>query len=108
MHCRVRMQLAEVLGPLNRWYCSQAYCQDVDDEDLLLTYYVKSGGAADFADRYDEAMDPLNRWYCSQFYRRDVREPEVLWEYYSHHAALSRRGSHHQTTSEQDGWSIAG
>lgn len=80
---RLRKQLAEAFGPVNRWYCSQAYGQPVDDRDLLLTYFIKSGGAADFAVRYGEAMGALNRWYCSEFHGRDIRDPETLWNYYT-------------------------
>jgi hypothetical protein len=85
MHFRVRVQVAEALGPLNRWYCSQAYGRPVDDPELLLTYFIKSGGAADFADRYAQATGPINRWYCSEFYRREVRDDETLWNYYVNH-----------------------
>ena len=82
MKTRTQFQLAEALGDLNRWYCSQSLGRQVDDEDLLLTYYIKSGGAADFAKRYDHAMGPQNRWFCSEFYRREIADPQILWEYY--------------------------
>ena len=83
MKCfRTRAQLAEVFGPVNRWYCSQAHGRPVQEEETLLVYFIKRGGARDFALRYDEAMSPLNRWYCSEFHGRDVREPEALWTYY--------------------------
>jgi hypothetical protein len=85
MHFRVRVQVAEALGPVNRWYCSQAYGRPVDDPQLLLTYFIKSGGAANFADRYAQAMGPINRWYCSEYYRREVRDDETLWNYYLNH-----------------------
>jgi len=85
MHFRVRVQVAEALGPLNRWYCSQAYGRPVDDPELLLIYFIKSGGAGDFADRYAQAMGPINRWYCSEFYRHEVRDDETLWNYYVNH-----------------------
>jgi hypothetical protein len=86
MNFRVRLQLAEVFGPENRWFCSEAYGRKVDDGELLLKYYIKSGGAADFAARYDEAMGMLNRWYCSEFYGREIHDPRILWEYYMRHA----------------------
>jgi hypothetical protein len=54
----------------------------IDDPELLMRYFVKSGGARNFALRYNEAMSPLNRWFCSEYHRRDVREPEKLWHYY--------------------------
>jgi hypothetical protein len=85
MHFRVRMQLAEAFGPVNRWYCSQAYGRQIDDPNLLLIHFIASGGAEDFADRFDEAMGEENRWYCSQFHGYDVRDPEILWNYYLDH-----------------------
>jgi hypothetical protein len=100
MHFRVRLQLAEALGPENRWYCSEAFGREIDDPDTLLTYYIKSGGAADFARRYTQAMGVLNRWYCSEFYRRDIRDPEILWEYYIDHAPV--RGAASERRYERD------
>jgi hypothetical protein len=83
MHFRLRLQLAEALGPVNRWYCSQAHGRPISDPELLIRYFVKSGGAWNFAMRYEQAMSPLNRWYCSEFYRRDIRDPQILWDYYT-------------------------
>jgi hypothetical protein len=88
---RTLMQVAEALGPVNRWYCSQFCGREVSDPEVLVRYFVRSGGAADFARRWDEAMGLENRWYCSEFYGRDVREPRVLWGYYV--MALGRRGA---------------
>ena len=82
MHCRVRLQLAEALGPVNRWYCSQAHGREIDHPELLLNYFIKSGGAEDFAIRYEQAMGEENRWYCSQFHGREIHDPEILWNYY--------------------------
>jgi hypothetical protein len=82
MNFRLRMQLAEALGHVNRWYCSQAHGYPVDDPELLMCYFVRSGGAIDFARRYDEAMGAKNRWYCSEFHGRDIRDPKTLWTYY--------------------------
>jgi hypothetical protein len=82
MDFRLRLQLTEAFGPVNRWYCSEAYGCAIDDKEVLLIYYIKSGGADDFARRFDHAMGVLNRWYCSEFYRRDIRDPRILWEYY--------------------------
>jgi len=79
---RVRLQLAEALGPVNRWYCSQAFGKPINNDELLLAYFIKSGGATDFAIRYKNAMGPENRWYCSEYYRREIRDPEILWNYY--------------------------
>ena len=89
---RIRLQVAEALGSLNRYYCSLAYCQEIVDHELLMRYYIKSGGAADFAKRYVQAMGQLNRYYCSQYYRRDIRDPEILWEYYMNYAPAGARG----------------
>jgi len=86
MDFRVWLQLAEALGPVNRWFCSEAYGKEIDDPDVLLTYFIKSGGAANFSGRYGRAMGTLNRWYCSEFYRRDIRDPQILWEYYMNHS----------------------
>ena len=86
MNFRLWLQLAEAFGPINRWFCSEAYGREIDDQELLLIYYIRSGGAADFARRYDQAMDLLNRWYCSEYYCRDIRDPHILWEYYMNHA----------------------
>jgi hypothetical protein len=79
---RTRKQLAEAFGPVNRWYCSQAHGRPIDDPETLLAHFIKSGGAADFAERYDHATGPLNRWFCSEFHGRDVRDVEMLWNYY--------------------------
>ena len=83
MHIRLRLQVAEALGSDNRWFCSQAYGRPINDPELLLRYFVKSDGARDFADRFDEAMGSLNRWYCSEHYRRAIDDPETLWAYYN-------------------------
>ena len=56
------------------------------DPEVLVCYYVKSGGAADFARRFEEAMGDDNRYFCSEFYNREIWDPEVLWEYYMSHA----------------------
>lgn len=92
MNFRVRLQLAEAFGPVNRWFCSEAYGRQVDDRELLLCYYIKSGGAEDFAQRYAQAMGMLNRWYCSEFYGREIHDPQILWEYYTHHASVGPAG----------------
>jgi hypothetical protein len=90
MHLRVRLQLAEALGPINRWFCSEAFGYEVEDQETLLQYYIKSGGAADFARRWDQATGALNRWYCSEYYRRDIRDLKTLWDYYLHHSPTAR------------------
>ena len=47
----VRLQLEEALGPVNRWYCSEFYRHEVTDPNLLVEYYIKHGGAEQFARR---------------------------------------------------------
>src|SRR5438874_2608546 len=82
MNYRTCAQVAEAVGAVNRWYCSQYYRREITDHDVLMEYFVRNRGAEDFARRYIEAMGMANRWYCSEYYQRDVREPEVLWAYY--------------------------
>jgi len=88
MGCRLRIQLTEALGPVNRWYCSQHHGYPVTCPERLLIYFIKSGGAADFARRYNEAMSPPNRWFCSEFYGHQIDDPQILWDYYN----AARRG----------------
>ena len=83
MGCRLRIQLAEALGPVNRWYCSQHHGYPVTNPELLLIYFIRSGGAKNFAHRYNEAMSPHNRWYCSEYHGRDISDPQTLWDYYN-------------------------
>src|SRR5688572_17893930 len=82
---RLRMQLAEILGADNRYFCSKHYGRQVNDPDLLTAYFCKNGGAIDFARRFNEAMGPDNRWYCSEFHGRDIADPVILWRYYMTH-----------------------
>ena len=90
MRYRCQIQFAEAFGATNRWFCSEFHHKKIDDKDLLLEYYIKSGGAEDFANRFNEAMGMENRWYCSEFYGREIRDPEILWEYYIEHATADR------------------
>jgi hypothetical protein len=85
MSFRVELQIAEALGEKNRWFCSQAYGRKIEDQDTLLAYFIRNGGAADFKKRYDQAMGEDNRWYCSEFYGREIQDPQILWEYYIDH-----------------------
>jgi hypothetical protein len=85
MGLRIRLQLAEAFGPLNRWYCAEFYGHEVHDKELLLGYYIGSGGAEDFAERFAEAIGDENRWYCSEFYGRQISDEQILWEYYVDH-----------------------
>lgn len=48
----VDLQLAEALGADNRWYCSEYYGHAVTERETLLRYYIRHGGAADFARRW--------------------------------------------------------
>jgi hypothetical protein len=91
-HLRNRLQLAEALGPSNRWYCSKAHGREITDCEVLVAYYIRSKGAKDFAKRYDEAMGPENRWYCSEFYGREIRDLEILWEYYMMNQGRDAKG----------------
>jgi hypothetical protein len=79
---RLQAQWAEVLGEVNRYYCSKAARRDVRDRETLWRYFVKSGGAEDFAERWAEAMGDQNRWFCSEFYVQEINDPRVLWAYY--------------------------
>ncbi len=45
----VRMQLEEAMGSDNRWYCSNHYGKEITDPETLLRYYIKHGGAENFA-----------------------------------------------------------
>jgi hypothetical protein len=109
MDARIRLQLAEAFGPINRWFCSEAYGCEVLDLELLLTYYIKSGGARSFAERFNQATGKVNRWYCSEFYRRDIRDPETLWDYYMKYAPLSLGGKDRkdQSNGSRGGLDIA-
>jgi hypothetical protein len=93
MDFRLHLQLAEAFSPVNRWYCSEAYRREVNEPELLLIYYIKSGGAANFAERFRHAMGATNRWYCSEFYRREIRDPQILWQYYITHAGIAAAGN---------------
>jgi hypothetical protein len=93
MSFRLQVQLAEVLGDENRWFCAQCYGRKITDHDTLMRYFIEHGGAADFARRFDEAMGDVNRWYCSEHHRRPVGDPATLWKYYNmpRHAADAHR-----------------
>ena len=53
-------QRREALGPVNKWYCSQAYGFEVTDPDTLLAWYIKHGGAKAFRQchRYEPEEKP--------------------------------------------------
>jgi hypothetical protein len=107
MNFRVQVQLDEAFGSLNRWYCSQAHRRKIDDKELLLRYFINSGGADDFADRYEQAMGAMNRWFCSEFYGRDIRDEEILWNYYMERHPARRGGRDSQNESQGECGSIA-
>ena len=44
MNFRVRQQLAEALGPVNRWFASQARGRHVENPEELITHFVSNGG----------------------------------------------------------------
>lgn len=50
-------QLQEALGPVNKWYCSQFMGYEVTDPELLLTYYIKHGGASQFRMHHPSEFD---------------------------------------------------
>lgn len=85
MEFRARLQLSEALGEVNRWYCSESHGKEITDHESLMRYYIRNGGAANFAVRFEQAMGHLNRWYCSEQHGHEIRDPEVLWRYYMAH-----------------------
>jgi len=108
MHIRVELQLAEALGPVNRWFCSQAYGTCVEDPERLWHYFIKSGGAIDFARRFNEALSQMNRWYCSQYYGYDVSDTKTLWNYYMNIGlASARKNARSQPDNSPNGCNIA-
>jgi hypothetical protein len=82
MHIRVHLQLAEALGDVNRWFCSEFYNRAISDPHILLEYFIRNGGAANFAHRFRQAFSDLNRYYCSEYYGRHISDPVVIWNYY--------------------------
>jgi len=50
-------QMQEALGPVNKWYCSQFMGYEVTDPELLLTYYIKHGGASQFRMHHTNDFD---------------------------------------------------
>ena len=108
MHVRLRLQMAEVLGPDNRWYCSQTHGRPVEDPETLWIYFIRSGGAADFARRYADAMSAANRWFCSEHFGYQVDDPELLWHYYMRHAAGVMSGRPLRANANQAELSMAG
>lgn len=95
MDFRTRTQIAEALSPVNRWFCSEKLGKPVDDPAVLVTHFIRHGGAEDFARRFREAMSRDNKWFCSHHYGREVCEPEVLWDYYQRATRRGRPGADH-------------
>lgn len=85
---RLRRQVEEALGPINKWYCSQRMGYEVKDPNKLMEYYIKSGAAARFAEWYDEATGPANRWYCSEYFGYPIEDIDVLIDYYFNHVGV--------------------
>lgn len=44
-------QKNEALSECNKYYASKHYGYEVTDPEILLTYYIKNGGAVGFAER---------------------------------------------------------
>ena len=86
MDFSAKQQIEEALGNDNKWFCSQTYARSVDDQELLMTHYIRHGGAKNFRQRYNQAMGDENRWYCSQYYGYQVTDPRMLWDYYVKHS----------------------
>ena len=88
---RVEMQLAEVFGSDNKYYCSLYHRREVADIETLLIYFIRFGGATDFGRRWEQAMSADNRWYCSEHYRQPIGDERILWHYYMLHREDNRR-----------------
>ena len=83
---RALKQVEEALSEKNRYYCSLALERDVDDDETLISYFCKNGGAVDFDRRFREAFSEKNRYYCSEFYGFCIEDEQVIWDYYNEHA----------------------
>lgn len=99
---RVQLQLEEALGETNRYFCNRMCNRDVHEEEHLIRYYIESGGAADFARRWEVAMGHENRWFCSEFYLREVNDPCLLWHYFMHYVPLRASGKISRFQPPQD------
>jgi len=44
-------QMQEALGADNKWFCSQYYGYEICDQETLLSYYIKHGGAKHFREK---------------------------------------------------------
>ena len=51
-------QIDEALGPVNRWYCSEYFRREITDPNKLIEYYIRHGGAVDFAKRHRGDCEP--------------------------------------------------
>lgn len=70
MDRRIRHQLAEAFGPTNRWFCSEAHGFEVRDAELLLTHYIKNGGAEDFARRFEQGLTTTDAEHLDELVAR--------------------------------------
>ncbi len=53
-------QQQEALGEVNKWYCSQWYGYEVRDPDMLISYYIKHGGASNFFECHCGELERIN------------------------------------------------
>src|SRR4051812_31577174 len=88
MTYRVCAQIEEALGCDNRHFCSEFYGYEVDEPNLLMEYFIRSGAAANFFARYKEAMGEPNRWFCGECYGHRVNDEKTLWEYFNNHEQI--------------------
>jgi hypothetical protein len=98
---RARAQITEIDSADNRWFCSQHFGRKVTDFQTLCRYFCDYGGAADFAERWDEAMGRDNRWYCGEHYGRRITDESILWAYYlAKQREACGQTSLHESTAE--------
>lgn len=60
----VRRQQEEMLSPFNRWITGEKVGHNPDYNELA-EYYVRSGGARDFSDRFQITEGPCIRYGLS-------------------------------------------
>ena len=47
----LRRQIEAAMSPDNRWHCSRHYGREITDEETLLRYFIKNGGAEHFGNQ---------------------------------------------------------
>jgi hypothetical protein len=47
----VKAEVAEALGPDNKWYCSEHFGREITNPEILICYYIKHGGPEQFRKR---------------------------------------------------------